>query len=159
MVSPARTTSSERSASHSADSSSSNGVPWAIASVDAFATLPRQASSFKACRVRNGERLSLPFAVQRQARDTARAAGLTDRGTLSAGQKADLNIIDIDGLHVRRPETHFDLPAGGKRLLQRVDGYRHTVVSGVETYRDGQPTGELPGRLRRSRVRPPAEAA
>lgn len=110
-------------------------------------------------RDRDGERLSLPFAVQRQARDTARAAGLTDRGTLSAGQKADLNVIDIDRLHTHRPEMHFDLPAGGKRLLQRVDGYRHTVVSGIETYRDGRPTGELPGRLQRSRVRPPAEVA
>ena len=110
-------------------------------------------------RDRDGERLSLPFAVQRQARDTARAAGLTDRGTLRAGQKADLNVIDIDRLHVHRPEMHFDLPAGGKRLLQRVDGYRHTVVSGVQTDQDGQPTGELPGRLQRSRVRPPAEAA
>jgi N-acyl-D-aspartate/D-glutamate deacylase len=110
-------------------------------------------------RDRDGERLSLPFAVQRQARDTARAAGLPDRGTLRPGQKADLNVIDIDRLRVHRPEMHFDLPAGGKRLLQRVDGFRHTVVSGLETYRDGQPTGELPGRLQRSRVRDPAEAA
>ena len=110
-------------------------------------------------RDRDGDRLSLAFAVQRQARDTARAAGLTDRGTLSTGKKADLNVIDMDRLQVHRPEMHFDLPAGGKRLLQRVDGYRHTVVSGVDTYRDGRPTGELPGRLQRSRVRPRAEGA
>jgi N-acyl-D-aspartate/D-glutamate deacylase len=110
-------------------------------------------------RDRDGDRLSLAFAVQRQARDTARAAGLTDRGTLSTGKKADLNVIDMDRLQVHRPEMHFDLPAGGKRLLQRADGYRHTVVSGVETYRDGQPTGELPGRLQRSQVRAPAEVA
>ena len=99
---------------------------------------------------RDGERISLPFAVQRQSRDTARAVGLADRGTLKIGQKADINVIDIDRLHVRRPEMHFDLPAGGKRLLQQVDGYRHTFVSGVETYSDGEPTGSLPGRLVRS---------
>ena len=55
--------------------------------------------------------------------------------------------IDFDGPQLRRPEMHFDLPAGGKRLLQQADGYRHTFVSGIETYTDGEHTGALPGRL------------
>ena len=101
-------------------------------------------------RDRDGERLGLPFAIKRQARDTAWAVGLTDRGVLAPGFKADINVIDLDGLRVHRPEMHYDLPSGGKRLMQRADGYKHTVVSGVETYRDGQPTGALPGRLVRS---------
>ena len=61
-----------------------------------------------------------------------------------------LNVVDMAGLRLYRPEMHHDLPAGGRRLLQRVDGYLHTVVSGVETYRRGVSTGALPGRLVRS---------
>jgi N-acyl-D-aspartate/D-glutamate deacylase len=101
-------------------------------------------------RDRGHDRLDLSFAVQRQSRDTARAVGFTDRGQIVPGFKADINVIDLDRLRVYRPEMRFDLPAGGKRLLQRVDGYKHTIVSGVETYRDGVPTGSLPGRLVRS---------
>ncbi len=101
-------------------------------------------------RDRERDRLDLSFAVKRQCRDTARAAGLLDRGQLTPGYKADINVIDLDNLQIRRPEMHFDLPAGGKRLLQRADGYKHTIVSGLETYRDGVATGELPGRLVRS---------
>jgi N-acyl-D-aspartate/D-glutamate deacylase len=92
-------------------------------------------------------RLDLPYVVRRQCRDTARLVGLLDRGVLAPGYRADLNVVDLPGLRLHRPEMHFDLPAGGRRLMQRVDGYRHTFVAGVETYRDGQPTGELPGRL------------
>jgi N-acyl-D-aspartate/D-glutamate deacylase len=101
-------------------------------------------------RDRDGARLELPFVVQRQARDTALAVGLTDRGQIAPGFKADLNVIDLPALRIHRPEMHYDLPAGGKRLHQRVDGYKHTFVNGVETYRDGEPTGALPGRLVRS---------
>jgi N-acyl-D-aspartate/D-glutamate deacylase len=61
--------------------------------------------------------------------------------------KADVNVIDFDNLRLHHPEMHFDLPAGGKRLLQRANGYLHTFVSGVETYVDGEATGALPGRL------------
>jgi N-acyl-D-aspartate/D-glutamate deacylase len=60
----------------------------------------------------------------------------------------------MDALRLHRPEVRYDLPAGGRRLLQRADGYRHTVVAGLETYRDGEPTGALPGRL----VRGPSPA-
>jgi N-acyl-D-aspartate/D-glutamate deacylase len=105
-------------------------------------------------RDRVGARLDLPFVVQRQARDTARAVGLLDRGVLAPGYRADLNVIDMDALRLHRPEVRYDLPAGGRRLLQRADGYRHTVVAGLETYRDGEPTDALPGRL----VRGPAPA-
>jgi N-acyl-D-aspartate/D-glutamate deacylase len=91
--------------------------------------------------------LDLPFVIQRQCRDTARVVGLRDRGQLVPGFKADINVIDMEELRLHRPEMHYDLPAGGKRLLQRVDGYKHTIVSGVETYHDGESTGERPGRL------------
>ncbi|WP_067650901.1 N-acyl-D-amino-acid deacylase family protein [Nocardia harenae] len=98
-------------------------------------------------RDRDGARLELPYVIQRQARDTARAVGLTDRGVLAPGLRADLNVIDIENLRLHRPEVRFDLPAGGKRLLQRVDGYLHTVVAGQETYTDGAETDALPGKL------------
>lgn len=92
-------------------------------------------------------RIDLPFLIQRQCRDTARTVGLLDRGVLAPGYRADLNVIDFEQLRPRRPEVHADLPAGGRRLLQRADGYRHTVVVGEEIMRDGEPTGALPGRL------------
>ncbi|UGQ11135.1 amidohydrolase family protein [Yinghuangia sp. ASG 101] len=98
-------------------------------------------------RERPHGRLALPFVVQRQSRDTARAVGLRDRGELKPGFKADLNVIDLDRMRTHRPEMVYDLPGGGRRLLQRVEGYRHTFVSGVETYREGEPTGALPGRV------------
>jgi N-acyl-D-aspartate/D-glutamate deacylase len=97
----------------------------------------------------------LEFLIQRQRRDTAAAVGLADRGVLASGYRADLNVIDINRLRLRRPEVHYDLPGGGRRLLQRAKGYRHTSVRGVETYADGIDTGELPGRLIRGpRVAP-----
>ena len=107
------------------------------------------------CRDRHGERLTVPFVVQAQCRDTARALGLLDRGVLAPGYKADINVIDFDNLRLSAPEMHFDLPAGGRRLLQRADGYLHTVVSGIPVYESGRATGELPGRLVRGAQRPP----
>jgi N-acyl-D-aspartate/D-glutamate deacylase len=98
-------------------------------------------------RDRDHGRLELPFLVQRQCRDTARAVGLADRGVIAPGYRADINVVDFAHLQVRRPEVRYDLPAGGRRLLQRADGYLHTFVSGVETYANGEATGELPGRL------------
>jgi N-acyl-D-amino-acid deacylase len=102
-----------------------------------------------------GERLPVEFVVKRQTADTAKLYGLNDRGTLKPGLKADVNAIDLDGLRLHAPEMVFDLPAGGRRLVQRVDGYKHTVVSGQVTYQDGQPTGAMPGRL----IRGPQPAA
>jgi N-acyl-D-aspartate/D-glutamate deacylase len=98
-------------------------------------------------RDRAGAKLELPFVVQRQARDTASAVGLHDRGVLRPGYRADLNVIDVDHLRLHRPEMRYDLPAGGRRLVQRADGYRHTFVAGQQTYADGEPTDALPGRL------------
>ena len=99
------------------------------------------------CRDRDGEQLTVPFVVQAQCRDTAWALGLRDRGVLAPGYKADINVIDFERLSVSSPEMHFDLPAGGRRLLQRADGYLHTIVSGIPIYESGESTGEFPGRL------------
>jgi N-acyl-D-aspartate/D-glutamate deacylase len=98
-------------------------------------------------RDRADGRLPVEWIVERQARATAHAVGLDDRGVLAPGYRADLNVIDFERLRVRRPEIRCDLPAGGKRFLQRAEGYRHTFVVGVEVFRDGSSTGELPGRL------------
>lgn len=108
------------------------------------------------CRDRDGERLTVPFVVQAQCRDTARALGLHDRGVLAPGYKADLNVIDFDRLRLGRPEVHHDLPAGGRRLLQRAEGYLHTIVSGTVVYHDGRATGATPGRLVRGARPSPA---
>ena len=100
---------------------------------------------------KRGTRLPLEFLVRKQTRDCALAYGLPDRGVLAAGHKADINVIDFERLRVLKPEVVYDLPAGGKRLVQRARGYRHTFVAGTETLRDDEHTGELPGRLLRAR--------
>ena len=92
----------------------------------------------------------LPELVRRQTSDTARAAGLRDRGVLAPGMKADINVIDFDALALERPAMVWDLPAGGRRLLQGARGYAATIVGGQITYRDGEATGALPGRLVRN---------
>ena len=97
-----------------------------------------------------GERLPLEFLVRKQTLGNARSYGLTDRGALLPGMRADINVIDFDRLRVRKPEIVYDLPAGGRRLIQRADGYRHTFVAGVETLRDDELTGERPGVLLRA---------
>ena len=94
-----------------------------------------------------GEGIELPTLIKCQSSDTARAVDLTDRGTLEAGMRADVNIIDFDNLNVRLPEIVNDLPAGGARLQQRADGYQMTMVKGEPTYIEGQATDALPGRL------------
>ena len=96
---------------------------------------------------KRGEKLPLEYVVKRQARDTAELVGFLDRGLLAPGFKADLNVIDFDALAIRRPEMVYDLPAGGKRLLQRASGYRHTLVGGQVVMSDGEPTGANPGAL------------
>lgn len=94
-----------------------------------------------------GEKLSIPFVVAAQARRTALSVGLSDRGVIAPGFKADVNVIDYDKLHLHPPKVHYDLPVGGRRLLQQVDGYDATIVSGVVTQRDGNATGAHPGKL------------
>jgi len=94
-----------------------------------------------------GPKLPLEWVVAAQARRTAEAVGLYDRGLLKPGYKADLNVIDFDRLTLRAPEVTYDLPTGGRRLMQRAEGYTAAVVSGRITYRDGAATGTKPGRL------------
>ena len=100
-----------------------------------------------------GERRELEWLVKRQTSDTAELIGLSDRGTIEEGKRADLNLIDWQALQLRPPEILFDLPAGGKRLVQRVDGYRATLVAGVTICEDGEPTGAFPGKLVRHETR------
>ncbi|MEY2397735.1 MAG: hypothetical protein QOJ00_909 [Actinomycetota bacterium] len=107
-------------------------------------------------RDRDHGTFELPYLVQQHCRDTARTVGLFDRGVLAPGYRADVNVIDFDGLRLSPPEIHYDLPAGGRRLLQKVQGYKHTIVNGVETYRDGEATGALPGALVRGAQPQPA---
>ncbi|MDI4239211.1 amidohydrolase family protein [Bradyrhizobium sp. Arg237L] len=94
-----------------------------------------------------GEKLSIPFVIAVQSRKTALSVGLADRGLIAPGYKADVNVIDYDHLHLHPPKVHYDLPVGGRRLLQQVDGYEATIVSGVVTQRGGTATGARPGRL------------
>jgi N-acyl-D-aspartate/D-glutamate deacylase len=93
---------------------------------------------------------ALPEIVRRLTSDTARAAGLADRGVLKPGLRADVNVFDLAALSLDAPRMVADLPAGGRRLLQRARGYVATVVAGAVTYRDGEATGALPGRLVRA---------
>ena len=94
-----------------------------------------------------GARIPVEFAVKRMSRDTAELFGLRDRGTLEVGKKADLNVIDLGALRLLPPEMLYDLPAGGKRFMQRASGYRATIVSGEIVLERDEPTGALPGRL------------
>jgi N-acyl-D-aspartate/D-glutamate deacylase len=94
-----------------------------------------------------GEKFPLSFLVKKLTSDTARAYGLHDRGQLKPGLLADLNVIDFEALRLFRPEAVEDLPAGGRRLVQRAAGYRYTVKSGQVTFEDGEATGALPGSL------------
>jgi N-acyl-D-aspartate/D-glutamate deacylase len=94
-----------------------------------------------------GPKLPLARMVRAQTWDTARAVQLQDRGLIAAGYRGDLNVIDYDHLSLLRPEVAYDLPAGGRRLLQRARGYVATIVAGELTYRDGAATSALPGRL------------
>jgi N-acyl-D-amino-acid deacylase len=102
-----------------------------------------------------GDRIALEDVVERQTRRTARLYGMEDRGVLAPGMKADVNVIDFDALHIHTPEMVYDLPADGKRLVQKIDGYKYTIQSGEITYADGTPTGALPGKLVRGPQRAP----
>jgi N-acyl-D-amino-acid deacylase len=97
-----------------------------------------------------GPRLPLEMLVRRQTSDTADFFGFTDRGRLAPGLRADVNIIDYAGLRLHAPEIVHDLPAGGRRLVQRVDGYHATLLAGTPIFEQGEHTGALPGRLVRA---------
>jgi N-acyl-D-aspartate/D-glutamate deacylase len=105
-----------------------------------------------------GERIPLELLVKWQTQDTAATVGLNDRGILRPGFKADINIIDFEGLKLHAPTIVYDLPAGGRRLGQAAEGFRATIVSGVVTYQDGAATGKLPGKLIRGAQKTPVAA-
>jgi N-acyl-D-aspartate/D-glutamate deacylase len=100
-----------------------------------------------------GEKLPVEFCVRKMTRDTAELYGLGDRGVLAPGMKGDANVIDFDRLGLEIPELVNDLPAGAGRLIQRARGYEATIVSGLVTFREGEPTGALPGKLVRGAQR------
>ena len=88
--------------------------------------------------------------VRRLTSANAEAIGLRDRGRIAASMRADINVVDYEALQLQVPEVRYDLPAGGKRLLQRSKGFDATIVAGVSVWRHGEATGALPGRLLRS---------
>ena len=96
-----------------------------------------------------GDKLPLEYVIRKQSHDTAQLFGLTDRGVIDIGKKADLNVIDLDALTLHAPRMAHDLPAGGHRLVQGASGYAATIVNGVIPRRDGVDTGRRPGRLLR----------
>jgi len=102
--------------------------------------------------------IDLPTLIRALTSQSAASVGLLDRGVVAPGYKADLNVIDPDRLELHRPVIACDLPAGGRRLKQKADGYVATIVSGEITYRNGQPTAALPGRLVRGGQPAPARA-
>jgi N-acyl-D-aspartate/D-glutamate deacylase len=110
-------------------------------------SFPTYMLQFWARDVTAADRLPIEWAVEQQCADTAELVGLGDRGTLEPGKRADLNLIDFDALAIGAPEMLHDLPAGGKRLVQRASGYRATLVAGEVVMRDGEPTDARPGRL------------
>lgn len=97
-----------------------------------------------------GPRLPVEFVVRKQTGEIARLFGLHDRGEIRPGLRADINVINLDGLEMLKPFVADDLPTGATRWMQHVRGYKLTLVAGQETYRDGRPTGALPGRLVRN---------
>jgi N-acyl-D-aspartate/D-glutamate deacylase len=107
-----------------------------------------------------GDRMELEFIVRSLTSSTAEAFGMFDRGLLKPGMIADVNVIDFDELRLYRPEAIFDLPAGGRRLVQKAKGYNYTIKAGEVIFKDGESTGALPGKLvRRSDAEKPVEFA
>jgi N-acyl-D-aspartate/D-glutamate deacylase len=107
-------------------------------------------------RDRASGRIDLPWLVRWITSATAEAIGLHDRGRLSSGYRADINIIDYDKLGQSYPYLTYDLPKGGRRFMQKGEGYKATYLGGVATYLDGEPTGALPGKLVRGPQAVPA---
>jgi N-acyl-D-aspartate/D-glutamate deacylase len=119
-------------------------------------SFPTYLASYWARDARADDRLPIEWVVQRQCAMTAEIVGLHDRGVLAPGYRADINLIDFDRLTIDRPEMLYDLPAAGKRLVQRAQGYVATLVQGEVTFRDGRPTGARPGALVRGAQPAPA---
>jgi N-acyl-D-aspartate/D-glutamate deacylase len=98
-----------------------------------------------------GPKMALPWIIQKLTRDPARAIGLHDRGVLAPGFKADINVIDYEALKIEPMTVDYDLPSGGRRLMQRSRGYVATILNGEVVSENGRLTGALPGRLVRGR--------
>jgi N-acyl-D-aspartate/D-glutamate deacylase len=99
---------------------------------------------------RRGPTLPVEMLIRRQTSETADFFGLADRGRLAPGLRADLNLIDFERLQVQKPELVHDMPAGGRRFVQKVDGYKATLVAGLPIFERREHTGALPGRLVRA---------
>ena len=97
-----------------------------------------------------GPKLPVEKLIKRQTSETADFFGLSDRGRLAPGLRADVNLIDYDRLQVQKPELVHDMPAGGRRFVQKVDGYEMTIAAGTPIFERGEHTGALPGRLVRA---------
>ena len=123
------------------------------------ATYPTHVLAYGTRDRRRGGRIPIAAAVKSLAADPAKVVGLLDRGMLVRGYRADLNLIDYERLQLGAPEVLHDLPAGGRRLSQRAQGYDLTMVAGKVIYRTGEPTGELPGRLVRGAQTAPSSCA
>jgi len=106
-----------------------------------------------------GSKVTVEQMIKAQCRDTAETVALFDRGLVEVGYRADLNVIDYNRLKLHAPSVAYDLPTGGRRLIQRADGYTATMVAGQITYRDGEPTDALPGRLLRGSQSAPVKMA
>jgi len=101
---------------------------------------------------KRGKKIPLEKLISMQTFETSRLLGIKDRGVLKEGYKADINVIDFENLTLHEPEVLYDLPAGGRRLVQRASGYEYTIVSGQIAFKDGESTGVLNGRLIRNQV-------
>ena len=97
-----------------------------------------------------GDKIPLKTVIKMQTSETASLLGIDDRGVIKEGYKADINIIDYEGLTLHEPEIINDLPAGGRRLVQKASGYDYTIVSGEVAFIKGEATGALNGRLIRN---------
>jgi len=113
------------------------------------ASVPTYMLSYFTRDRKRGPLMSLPFVVRKLTQETARMYGLNDRGIIARGMRADMNLVDYDAVRLRQPEMVYDLPGGGKRLIQKAEGYRYTFCNGEVTYENGQHTGAMPGRLLR----------
>ncbi|HKK50774.1 MAG TPA: amidohydrolase family protein [Myxococcota bacterium] len=105
---------------------------------------------------KRGRRFPLERLISMQTKETAELVGLYDRGQLRPGYKADVNVIDFEHLALHEPTVAYDLPAGGRRLVQRATGYTATIVAGRVAFEEGVPTGELAGSLVRGSQPAPA---
>ena len=113
------------------------------------ASVPTYMLSYFTRDRQRGPLMPLEFVVHKLTQDSASVYGLRDRGIIAPGYKADFNLIDYDSLKLEPPEMVYDLPAGGKRLVQKAQGYRMTINAGAVTFENGEATGALPGRLLR----------